>query len=99
MDFFYCMQASFAIWSGKKEAKWVNTCVLNNNTCISACLMEDSCLSVLPFYLSYQLALATFTIQQMFIEPELEVIPLAFSVKSQENFHLLSQEIMIFVPL
>lgn len=63
------------------------------------CLMEDSCLSVLPFYLSYQLALATFTIQQMFIEPELEVIPLAFSVKSQENFHLLSQEIMIFVPL
>lgn len=39
----------------------------------------------------YQLALATFKLQQMFIEPEFEVIPLAFSVRSQWNFHLMPQ--------
>lgn len=71
-----------------------------STSCMSGtCLMKEFCLAVLPFYLSYQLALATFSIQQMFIEPELELIPLAFPVTSQENFHLLSQEIIIFVPL
>lgn len=61
--------------------------------------MRESYVAVLPFYLSYQLAVATFSIQQMFIEPEFELIPLAFPVRSQENFHFLSQEIIIFAPL
>ena len=42
------------------------------------CLMKETCLAVLPFYLSYQLALATFCTPQMFIEPAFEVIPSSF---------------------
>ena len=61
-------------------------------------LMKGSCLSGLPFCLPYQLALAAVRTQQMFTEPEFELISLVFSVRTQENFHLMSQE-KTFLPL
>lgn len=59
--------------------KWTQSFMSVSTGCMSrTCLMEKFCLAVLPFYLSYQLALATFSIQQMFIEPELE-FPISLS--------------------
>lgn len=65
---------------------------------VALALMKGSCLAGLPFHLSHQLALTTLSMQQMFTEPEFELISLVFPLRSQENFAFVSQEIIILCP-
>lgn len=83
------------LWEIKSALREISLLCLSPSLLHRTCLMKGSCLSELSFYLPDQLALATSSIQQMFIEPEFKLIPLIFSVMYQEIYSV-SQEQIIF---